>query len=105
VLWDPGNAFFVGERAHPEGYAHVRGLLAHVHLKDAVRASGGAARWVELGTGGVDLAGQLTALASDRCAGVITMEDHHVPPSGGTAEGVRASFRALQTLVRATRAP
>jgi len=106
VLWDPGNAFFVGERAYPDGYAHVRSVIGHVHLKDAVRAApDGAPQWVALGTGSVDLLGQVRALLSDGYTGVATMEDHHVPSGGDREAGVRESFRGLRDLLRAATAP
>lgn len=104
VLWDPANAYVAGETPYPDGYAHVRPLVAHVHLKDAVRsAPGEAPRWVALGTGAVDLRGQIRALLADGYRGVATMEDHHVPPGGDREAGVRESFRGLQDLLRAVR--
>ncbi len=106
VLWDPGNAYFVGETPYPDGYEHVRSLVAHVHLKDAVRSGPGEVpRWVALGTGSVDLLGQVRALLSDGYAGVATMEDHHVPPGGDREAGIRESFRGLRDLLRAATAP
>ena len=34
VIWDPGNEAALGSSPFPEGYAHVRGRVYHVHLKD-----------------------------------------------------------------------
>lgn len=33
-LWDPGNAFDLGEIPYPEGYELVKDFLVHMHLKD-----------------------------------------------------------------------
>jgi sugar phosphate isomerase/epimerase len=100
ALWDPGNAYFVGETPFPTGYGHVKGLIAHVHAKDAARdPADNTARWVALGSGDVDLLGQLRALKADGYAGVITLESHYLPPGGGKADGVRESFQGLQRLM------
>ena len=100
VLWDPGNAYFAGEVPFPDGYRRVKHLIGHVHLKDAVRdPATGKARWVALGTGEVDLLGQLQALAGDGYQGVLTLENHYVPPGGRPEDGVRESLAALRRLL------
>jgi len=101
VLWDPGNAHFVGEEAYPAGYGHVRGLIDHVHVKDAVRdPATKSCRWVSLGSGEVDLLGQLQALRADGYTDVVTLENHYTPAGGTKEDGVRESFRGLQRLVQ-----
>ena len=35
--WDPGNAVMLGEVPYPGGYKEVRGLFAHMHIKDVKR--------------------------------------------------------------------
>jgi sugar phosphate isomerase/epimerase len=100
LLWDPGNAYFAGETPYPTGYRRARHLVTHVHLKDAVRdATTGVARWVALGSGEVDLLGQLRALKADGFSGVLAMENHYTPPGGNKEDGVRESFRGLQRLM------
>ena len=37
VNWDPANAFFEGDTPYPDGYEHLKGLVRHVHFKDAVK--------------------------------------------------------------------
>lgn len=104
ILWDPGNAYFAGEVPFPDGYLRVKHLLGHVHLKDAVRDPGSKrARWVALGSGEVDLLGQLRALAEDGYRGVLTMENHYVPPSGRPEDGVRESLGGLRRLLERIR--
>jgi sugar phosphate isomerase/epimerase len=100
LLWDPGNAYFVGETAYPSGYEHGKHLIGHVHVKDAVRDPvTGKPSWVTLGTGEVDLLGQLRALKADGYEGVVTMENHFTPPNGSQEDGVRRSFAGLQRLL------
>jgi len=100
LLWDPGNAYFAGETPFPDGYRRVKHLIGHVHLKDAVRDPvTGKAQWVALGTGEVDLLGQVRALAEDGYRGVLTMENHYTPVGGSPEDGVRESFRGLQRLI------
>jgi L-ribulose-5-phosphate 3-epimerase len=101
LLWDPGNAYFSGEREpYPSGYEHVKSLIVHVHIKDAAfDPATGAYRWVVNGTGEVDLLGQLRALKRDGYAGVITMENHYTPPGGTKEAGVRECFAGLQKLL------
>jgi sugar phosphate isomerase/epimerase len=104
ALWDPGNAYFAGEVPFPDGYERVKHLIGHVHLKDAVRdPASGKARWVALGTGEVDLLGQLQALAEDGYRDVVTMENHYVPPGGRPEDGVRESLRGLRRLLEQMR--
>lgn len=104
LLWDPGNAYFGGEVPFPDGYRRVKHLVGHVHVKDAVRdPATGMARWVALGTGEVDLLGQLRALAEDGYRGVITLENHYVPPGGRPEDGVRESLAGLRRLLERVR--
>jgi sugar phosphate isomerase/epimerase len=100
LLWDPGNAYFVGENAYPTGYEASKHVLGHVHVKDAVyNPQSGEYRWVALGSGEVDLLGQLRALKADNYQGVISMENHFTPPDGDPEAGVRQSFAGLQHLI------
>jgi sugar phosphate isomerase/epimerase len=99
LLWDPGNAYFVGETAYPDGYKRGKHLIGHVHLKDAEKdPETNEMRWVALGTGEVDLLGQLRALEADGYDGVVTMENHFAP-EGRKEEGVRQSFAGWQRLM------
>jgi sugar phosphate isomerase/epimerase len=100
LLWDCGNAFFVGEEPYPTGYEISKPWIGHVHVKDAViDASTGKPRWVELGTGDIDMLGQLKALKEDGYTGVVSMENHYKPEGGTAEDGVRASYAGLQRLM------
>ncbi|MCX7840958.1 MAG: sugar phosphate isomerase/epimerase [Anaerolineae bacterium] len=102
LLWDPGNAYFAGESApYPSGYEKVKDFIVHVHIKDAVYDQAtGTYRWVATGAGQVDLLGQLRALKADGYTGVITLENHYIPPGGTKEEGLVRSFVGLRRLLK-----
>lgn len=91
--WDPGNAFFAGDEPYPTGYQFVRGLVRHVHFKDARRDPDG--RLVYTATGQVDWKGQIHALASDGYDGYISIETH-IHPKVASA---RMAVDRLQALI------
>jgi sugar phosphate isomerase/epimerase len=94
VNWDPGNALAAGERPYPDGYAAVRGLVAHVHVKDARRVTPDTVEWTT--EGDIDWAGQLRALREDGYDGTLSIETHVRPKIAG----VRATLQRLQEVLR-----
>jgi sugar phosphate isomerase/epimerase len=91
---------FVGERAYPYGYEISKAHIAHVHVKDAViDEQTGKPSWVELGSGQMDMLGQLKALKDDGYGGVVSLENHWTPSGGTPEDGVRRSFAGLQNLL------
>jgi sugar phosphate isomerase/epimerase len=104
-VWDPGNAFFSGERPFPDGYHAVWEHLAHVHIKDAVRGPDGAARWTVVGEGEIDFQGQLSALTADGYEGVLSLETHYKEPGGSPERSSRACLEGLQRLLREVGVP
>jgi sugar phosphate isomerase/epimerase len=93
ICWDPGNALCAGETPYPDGYEAVRGMIAHVHVKDGVLEDG-EVRFVVIGDGVIDYAGQFDALRRDGYTGWISLETH--TRIDGDAE--RASRLCLQAL-------
>lgn len=82
AVWDPCNDLSdpLGEEPFPDGYRHLRDLIAHVHLKDAKRGPvRGEAEPTLLGDGDLDLVGQLRALKSDNYGGYVSLETHYRP--------------------------
>jgi sugar phosphate isomerase/epimerase len=77
VNWDPGNVFCAGERPFPTGYAALRGLIHHVHFKDARHLPDGGAEFVAQGE--IDWQGQVKALIQDGYDGYISIETHLRP--------------------------
>jgi len=78
-LWDPGNDIYSPENEvpYPDGYSHMKGLISHVHIKDAVKNPDGTISGVAFGKGDVDFEGQLKALKADGYDGYIVMETHY----------------------------
>ena len=77
VNWDPANAFFEGDTPYPDGYEHVRGLVKHVHFKDALKNARGEPEYAVEGR--IDWTGQLGALVADGYTGFISIETHLRP--------------------------
>ncbi|MDQ7820528.1 MAG: sugar phosphate isomerase/epimerase family protein [Armatimonadota bacterium] len=94
VNWDPGNAFAAGECPYPDGYAAVRGLVGHVHVKDARRHVSGHIEWATHGE--IDWRGQVSALLADGYDGYLVIETHVRPKIAA----VRATLRRLQEALR-----
>jgi len=94
VIWDPGNEAKLGSQPFPEGYAHIRGRVIHVQLKD-LDAQG---RWVKIGAGVIDFPGLLRALAADGYQGALSLETHYATPDGGQEGATRESIAAIRAL-------
>lgn len=94
VIWDPGNEAMLGSRPFPDGYGHIRGRIAHVHLKDVDEEG----NWVRVGTGVIDYPGQLHALAEEGYAGVLSLETHYEVTDDGLEGATRESVAALREL-------
>lgn len=92
VNWDPGNAFFAGDDPYPTGYEEVRGLVRHVHFKDARRDRNGEAQFVAEGQ--IDWERQVQALAADGFNGYLSIETH-IRPKVAAARAALERLRAL----------
>lgn len=99
-LWDPGNEAYGGLEAYPAGYAAMKDVLAHVHLKDAYIREDGKPRCVPLGSGNVPVIAQLKALVNDGYDGLFTIETHFVPDGGSQMTGTLMSLNALRALLK-----
>lgn len=93
INWDPANAYFAGEQPFPQGYTTVRGLVGHVHFKDARRQGAGEPQYAVQGD--IDWAGQIQALASDGYDGYISVETHMRPK----VESARLALERLRALL------
>lgn len=78
-LWDPGNDIYSPENEipFPDGYLYMKGMISHIHVKDAVKNKDGGISGVPFGEGEVDFDGQLEALKKDGYSGYIVMETHY----------------------------
>lgn len=100
VVWDPANAFVLGERPYPDGYAALPvDRIAHVHAKDC-RVHDLIPEWGLLGEMGLDWRGQMDALLRDHYAGWISLETHWRGPDGNRLEASRLCGERLRDLVR-----
>ncbi len=100
LIWDPANAFILGERPFPDGYGLIpRGRLAHVHVKDCT-LDGGRPVWAPPGTS-IDWAGQVNALARDRYNGWLSLETHWRGLSGDKLEASTICARRVGAFIAA----
>lgn len=78
VVWDPGNSLLGGADPDPvaNGYAALRGRIAHVHVKDPKIAPDGTREYVELGRGDLRIRDQIDMLRADGYAGYLSLETH-----------------------------
>ncbi len=101
LVWDPANAFILGETPFPDGYAALPAdRIGHVHAKDC-HVSGHKPTWGPLGEMGVDWKGQIAALRRDGYRGWISLETHWTGPEGNKAEGSVICGRNLKLLAQA----
>jgi sugar phosphate isomerase/epimerase len=99
ACWDPGNAFFAGEKAYPDGYNAIRNYVAHVHVKDAELLASGKYRFIVMGEGEVDYKGHFAALKADGYKGYLSIETHYKPYGGTAEQGTRLSLQGLLKLL------
>jgi L-ribulose-5-phosphate 3-epimerase len=101
VVWDPANAFVLGERPYPDGYHTLTVTrIAHVHAKDC-RVHNLIPEWGLLGDMGLDWHGQMDALLRDRYAGWVSLETHWRGPDGNRLEASLRCGERLRDLVSA----
>lgn len=100
--WDPGNATMLNEVPYPDGYREVKGLFAHMHVKDSKRDAAGKMKWMPVGGGIIDWKGQIKALRDDHYEGTISLETHYRRPDGNRMESTRESLEGLLKIIQET---
>ncbi len=99
--WDPGNAAILQEVPYPDGYNEVRGLFAHMHIKDVRKdATTGKLRWAPVGGGLIDWQGQIKALVKDGYQGTMSLETHYRRADGNRTESTRESLQGLLKIMK-----
>ncbi len=99
-IWDPANAFILGETPFPDGYSKLPAArVAHVHAKDCF-VNGHKPTWGPLGEMGVDWKGQIAALKRDGYAGAISLETHWRGPDGDRLKASIVCGENLRELVK-----
>ncbi len=97
AVWDPGNAFVLGESAS-EGYRAVQPWVAHIHVKDGVREPDGSVRWTIIGEGEIGYAQHLKQIALSGYQGFVSLETHARIDGWTQAEVSRRCLQALMEL-------
>lgn len=90
--WDPANAAMLKEVPYPDGYHEVRGLFAHLHVKDVKKDRNGKLEWAPVGRGFLDWGGQFKALSEDQYDGTMSLETHYRRSDGNAMESTRESL-------------
>ena len=120
--WDVGNGYWHGEVSYPVGYGALdKNRIWHMHLKDvrcdaaatakekaeAFRKQGtrvteqSKCQTAIVGTGQVDLAGQLRALLRDKYDGTMSLEPEYEAPGVTHFEATRRSLEGLLKIMDA----
>ncbi|MFN3690043.1 MAG: sugar phosphate isomerase/epimerase family protein, partial [Fimbriimonadales bacterium] len=99
-VWDPGNAFVLGEPAQA-GYAAAQPYVEHIHIKDGVRLPDGSVRWVVVGQGEIGYAEHFRQIARSGYQGYLSLETHARVEGLSQAEVSRQCLQAMQTLIQA----
>jgi sugar phosphate isomerase/epimerase len=102
LVWDPANAFILGETPFPDGYSTLpTDRIGHVHAKDCY-VTDHKPTWGPLGEMGVDWRGQIAALERDGYKGWISLETHWTGPAGDKFEASVICGKNLKALVAAS---
>jgi len=100
LLWDPANAFVLGENAFPDGYNAVpANRIVHVHAKDC-HVKDHKPTWGPVGEMGIDWRGQIAALRRDGYNGWLSLETHWTGPNGDKFEASTICGRNLKQLAQ-----
>ncbi|MCS7066776.1 MAG: sugar phosphate isomerase/epimerase, partial [Fimbriimonadales bacterium] len=98
AVWDPGNAFVLGETASA-GYAAIQPWVAHIHVKDGIRQPDGTVRWVIIGEGEIGYPQHLAQIARSGYNGFISLETHARIEGLTQAEVSRRCLQALLNFI------
>jgi sugar phosphate isomerase/epimerase len=101
VIYDPGNAFALGEEVQA-GYPAVRDRMVHLHIKDGVR-EGDSVKWVVVGEGEIDYLTLFELLKRDGYTGYVSLETHAKVPGMSQAEVSARCLPALRKLINENR--
>ncbi|NPV54784.1 MAG: sugar phosphate isomerase/epimerase [Firmicutes bacterium] len=122
ALWDPGNAYCVGEKDLAKGFDNVRERVMHIHLKDILLRdpvlppvpppgkdpSGGVAprgspemapEFTVVGRGVLDYPAQLALWRRSGYTGFLSLEPH-LSIGRGSVSGAIQSIRSMQAMLR-----
>ncbi len=98
AVWDPGNAFCLGEPAN-EGYEALKAQVVHIHIKDGVRQPDGEIRWVVVGEGEIGYQDHFQQVAQSGYRGYLSLETHARREGLSQAEVSRLCLQAMTQLI------
>lgn len=98
-VWDPGNAFVLGESAQ-DGFAAAQPYIRHIHIKDALRQPDGSLRWVVVGEGEIGYREHFRQIARSGYTGYLALETHARIEGLTQAEVSRQCLQAMQHLIQ-----
>ncbi len=98
LVWDPGNAFCLGESANA-GYDAVRDQVVHIHLKDGTRQPDGEVHWVVVGEGEIGYQDHLNHIAQSGYHGYLSLETHAKREGLSQAEVSRLCLQAITQIL------
>lgn len=100
-VWDPGNAFVLGETAQA-GYDAAQTYVQHIHIKDGIRQPDGSVRWVVVGQGEIGYAEHFQQIARSGYQGYLSLETHARIEGLSQAEVSRQCLQAMQQFIQAS---
>ncbi|MCS7208339.1 MAG: sugar phosphate isomerase/epimerase [Fimbriimonadales bacterium] len=100
-VWDPGNAFVLGESAQA-GFAAAQPYVRHIHIKDGVRQPNGTVQWVVVGQGEVGYAEHFAQIARSGYRGYLSLETHARVEGLTQAAVSRQCLQAMHQLIQAS---
>jgi L-ribulose-5-phosphate 3-epimerase len=100
--WDPGNAYDAGETPFPDGYQALdKTRMWHMHLKDAAPgAKPGESKWMPIGSGKIDFAGQFRALIQNGYDRTMSLETHYLNAAKDKQQSSRESMEGLLKVIQ-----
>ncbi|NPV80067.1 MAG: sugar phosphate isomerase/epimerase [Firmicutes bacterium] len=120
ALWDPGNAYYVGEKDLMKGFHNIRERVAHIHLKDIILrddtsssedhisgsaditkqgSQGGTCEFTVVGRGILDYPGQIAMWRNSGYTGFLSLEPH-LSIGKGSISGAIQSIQSVQAMLR-----
>lgn len=99
ALWDPGNAYCVGERDLLKAFHKIKDRVMHIHLKDVPEAVGESIQFAVVGHGVLDYPQQIREWRKAGYKGYLSLEPH-LAIGRGSASGAVDCIRNLQEMLR-----
>lgn len=100
AIWDPGNAYCMGEVPYPDGYEAIKDFIVHIHLKDVVGSDEKTYGFVTIGDGRIDYQGQFRTLKNDGYKGWMSLETHFMADGSDAETGSSRCLAVLNEMLQ-----